>query len=54
MPSRKINKKTPANVRRRLRVKRGIRKKIHGTAQRPRLTIYRSNTAIYEIGRAHV
>ncbi len=47
MPSRKINKRTPANVRRRLRVKRGIRKKIHGTAERPRLTVYRSNTAIY-------
>jgi len=32
---------------RRLRIKRGIRKKISGTAQRPRLAIYRSNTAIY-------
>ncbi len=32
---------------RRLRVKRGIRKKISGTAERPRLTVYRSNRHIY-------
>ena len=32
---------------RRRRVKRGIRKKITGTAQRPRLTVYRSNRHIY-------
>jgi large subunit ribosomal protein L18 len=32
---------------RRLRVKRGIRKKITGTAERPRLTVFRSNTSIY-------
>lgn len=32
---------------RRLRVKRGIRKKISGTVGRPRLTVYRSNRNIY-------
>jgi large subunit ribosomal protein L18 len=30
-----------------LRIKRGIRNKISGTAERPRLSVYRSNTAIY-------
>ncbi|MFN8417560.1 MAG: 50S ribosomal protein L18 [Cytophagaceae bacterium] len=32
---------------RRLRIKRGIRKKISGTAEKPRLTVFRSNTGIY-------
>lgn len=32
---------------RRLRIKRGIRNKIQGTAERPRLSVYKSNTAIY-------
>lgn len=32
---------------RRLRAKRGIRKKISGTAARPRLSVYRSNLHIY-------
>ncbi|MBD0400184.1 50S ribosomal protein L18 [Flammeovirga sp. EKP202] len=32
---------------RRLRIKRGIRKKISGTPERPRLSVYKSNTAIY-------
>jgi len=32
---------------RRVRVKQRIRKKVFGTASRPRLTVYRSNTAIY-------
>lgn len=32
---------------RRLRVKRGIRKKVSGTAERPRLSVYRSNIHIY-------
>ena len=32
---------------RRLRVKRGIRKKISGTTERPRLSVYRSNRHIY-------
>jgi large subunit ribosomal protein L18 len=32
---------------RRLRIKRGIRKNLNGTGQRPRLTVYKSNTSIY-------
>ncbi len=32
---------------RRLRIRQGIRKKIKGTAERPRLSVYKSNTAIY-------
>ncbi len=32
---------------RRLRIRQGIRKKIKGTAERPRLTVYKSNKAIY-------
>ncbi len=32
---------------RRLRLKRKIRKRISGTAEKPRLTVYRSNSAIY-------
>ncbi len=32
---------------RRLRIKRGIRNKIQGTAERPRLSVFKSNTAIY-------
>ncbi|AZQ60671.1 MULTISPECIES: 50S ribosomal protein L18 [Flammeovirga] len=32
---------------RRLRIKRGIRKKVSGTPERPRLSVYKSNTAIY-------
>ena len=32
---------------RRERVKRGIRKRVTGTPERPRLSIFRSNTAIY-------
>jgi len=32
---------------RRMRAKRGIRKKISGTASRPRLTVFRSNQHIY-------
>ncbi|MDA0684793.1 MAG: 50S ribosomal protein L18 [Bacteroidetes bacterium] len=31
----------------RIRVKRGIRKKINGTAARPRLSVFRSNKNIY-------
>ncbi len=37
------NKKTA----RRERIKRGIRGKVTGTSARPRLTVFRSNTAIY-------
>ena len=32
---------------RRTRIKRAIRAKIAGSAERPRLTVYRSNTALY-------
>jgi len=32
---------------RRNRVKRGIRKKVSGTSERPRLTVFRSNANIY-------
>ena len=32
---------------RRLRIKRRIRKKVSGTPERPRLTVFRSNTQIY-------
>ncbi len=32
---------------RRERIRRGIRKKIHGTAERPRLCVFRSNKEIY-------
>jgi len=32
---------------RRLKLKMGIRKKIYGTATRPRLTVFRSNKEIY-------
>ncbi len=32
---------------RRLRISRGIRKKVSGTAVKPRLSVFRSNTGIY-------
>ncbi|MCS6824225.1 MAG: 50S ribosomal protein L18 [Cytophagaceae bacterium] len=34
-------------VERRLRIRRGIRKKISGTPAKPRLSVFRSNTSIY-------
>ncbi len=34
-------------VKRRLRIRRGIRKNISGTAARPRLSVFKSNKAIY-------
>jgi large subunit ribosomal protein L18 len=34
-------------VLRRERIKAGIRKKINGTATKPRLSVFRSNTAVY-------
>lgn len=34
-------------VQKRLRVKRRVRKNIYGTAERPRLSVYRSNKEIY-------
>ncbi|MFT5071242.1 MAG: large subunit ribosomal protein L18 [Chitinophagales bacterium] len=36
-----------SNIKRRKRIKRGIRNKVTGTAQRPRLSVFRSNKAIY-------
>jgi len=36
-----------SKLKRRTRVKRGIRKKVFGTAERPRLTVFRSNKHIY-------
>ena len=41
------SKKLTPKAARRQRVKRGIRSKIDGTPQRPRLTVYRSNAHIY-------
>ena len=35
------------NLDRRIRIKAHIRHKVSGTAQRPRLTVFRSNTQIY-------
>lgn len=32
---------------RRLRIRRGIRQKIQGTSEKPRLSVYKSNKAIY-------
>lgn len=32
---------------RRLRIRKGLRKKISGTASRPRLSVFKSNTGIY-------
>ena len=32
---------------RRLRIRRGIRNKIKGTSERPRLSVFKSNTGIY-------
>ncbi|MGB3182276.1 MAG: 50S ribosomal protein L18 [Cyclobacteriaceae bacterium] len=34
-------------IARRLRIRRGIRKKIGGTAEKPRLSVFKSNRAIY-------
>lgn len=36
-----------AQVERRAKIKRSIRQKISGTSSRPRLSVFRSNTAIY-------
>jgi large subunit ribosomal protein L18 len=37
-----------ANIKdRRLRIKKGIRKKLEGTSARPRLSVFRSNKVIY-------
>lgn len=34
-------------IARRLRIRRGIRKKISGTATKPRLSVFKSNKAVY-------
>ncbi len=44
MATRKL--KSAKSVRR-YRTKRSIRRKVHGTAERPRLTVFRSNRNIY-------
>lgn len=36
-----------SNIKRRERIKHSIRKKVAGTAERPRLSVFRSNKAIY-------
>ena len=38
---------TKATVQRRTRIRRGIRNKISGTSSKPRLSIFKSNRAIY-------
>lgn len=35
------------NRERRTRIKMGVRKKVNGTSDRPRLSVFRSNTGIY-------
>ncbi|MBL7945467.1 MAG: 50S ribosomal protein L18 [Flavobacteriales bacterium] len=34
-------------INRRLKIKQRVRKNVHGTAERPRLSVYRSNTGMY-------
>ncbi|MEM9982410.1 MAG: 50S ribosomal protein L18 [Bacteroidota bacterium] len=38
---------TSNKVKRRLRIKKGIRRQVYGTSERPRLSVFRSNTRIY-------
>jgi len=44
---KKVSKKTPESLRNRLRRKKRISFKVKGTAERPRLAVFRSNTAFY-------
>jgi large subunit ribosomal protein L18 len=44
---KKISKKTPDSLRTRLRRKKRISFKVKGTAERPRLAVFRSNAAFY-------
>lgn len=44
---KKVSKKTPESLRNRIRRKKRISFKVKGTAERPRLAIFRSNTAFY-------
>ena len=39
--------KQTKKVQNRMRIKRRVRAKVHGTAERPRLSVFRSNTNIY-------
>ena len=41
------NRKRSKKVARRTRIKRGVRAKVSGTQERPRLSVYRSNRHIY-------
>ncbi len=43
----KVSKKISASKRRREKRRRRIRSQIFGTTERPRLSVYRSNTGIY-------
>ena len=47
MKKAKVSKKTPDNLRNRLRRKKRISFKVKGTAERPRLAVFRSNKAFY-------
>jgi large subunit ribosomal protein L18 len=38
---------TSKKIERRIRVKRGVRRKIFGTSDRPRFTVFRSNRHVY-------
>ena len=44
---KKQSKKTPESLRNRLRRKKRISFKVKGTAERPRLAVFRSNSAFY-------
>ncbi len=44
---KKVSKKTPDSVRNRLRRKRRVSFSVKGTAERPRLAVFRSNKAFY-------
>ena len=43
----KVKKRTPLKLKKRLRNKARLRKKVFGTAQRPRLVVFRSQKHIY-------
>jgi large subunit ribosomal protein L18 len=45
--SLKVSKKTPANLRKRLKRKVRISYKVKGSGERPRLAVFRSNKAMY-------
>jgi large subunit ribosomal protein L18 len=44
---KKVSKRIPDSLRKRLRRKRRISFKVKGTAERPRLAVFRSNSAFY-------